>query len=94
MKKYLLPEKGNYYKAELHIHTTVSDGTNTPEELKKLHKEQGYSIIAITDHDILLPHNELTDENFLAITAAEWKVYESDGLSWAHGGWKAYHINV
>ena len=39
MKKYLLPEKGNYYKAELHIHTTVSDGTNTPEELKKLHKE-------------------------------------------------------
>ncbi|MBO4411173.1 MAG: PHP domain-containing protein [Lachnospiraceae bacterium] len=86
MKKNLLPEKGSFYKAELHIHTTISDGTSTPEELKKLHQEQGYSIIAITDHNILLPHNELTDENFLAITAAEWSVYENDE--------KAYHINV
>ena len=35
MKKYLLPENGNFYKANLHCHTTVSDGNWTPEEVKK-----------------------------------------------------------
>ena len=28
------------------------------------------------------------------ITATEFKVYEEDGLSWKHGGWKAYHFNL
>ena len=29
----LLPESG-YYKANLHCHTTISDGEFTPEEIK------------------------------------------------------------
>ena len=35
---YLLPgseQKGSYYKANLHCHTTFSDGRLTPEEVKK-----------------------------------------------------------
>ena len=35
MKKFLLPESGNYYKANLHCHSTYSDGRLTPEELKE-----------------------------------------------------------
>ena len=31
MRKYLLPENGNFYKANLHCHTTVTDGELTPE---------------------------------------------------------------
>ena len=34
MKKYLLQENGNFYKANLHCHSIVSDGAFTPEELK------------------------------------------------------------
>ena len=34
MKKFLLPETGNYYKANLHCHTNISDGNLTPEEMK------------------------------------------------------------
>ena len=30
MKKFLLPENGNFYKANLHCHTTISDGRLTP----------------------------------------------------------------
>ena len=30
---YLLPEKGNFYKANLHCHTVVSDGALTPEQV-------------------------------------------------------------
>ena len=31
MKHYLLPESGRFYKANLHTHTTCSDGCKTPE---------------------------------------------------------------
>ena len=34
MRKYLLPEGGNFYKANLHCHTVLSDGAMTPEEVK------------------------------------------------------------
>ena len=40
MKKYLLPEKGTFYKANLHSHSTVSDGGWTPEEMKERYIEK------------------------------------------------------
>ncbi len=39
-------------KADLHIHTTNSDGTCTPEEVVCEAVNKGLSAIAITDHDI------------------------------------------
>lgn len=68
---YLLPENGNLYKANLHCHSTISDGKFTPEELKKMYMERGYHAIAYTDHQVCVPHNELTDENFVALTGLE-----------------------
>ena len=53
MRKYLLPKDGTFYKANLHCHSTVSDGALTPEELKKAYMAEGYSIIAYTDHNVL-----------------------------------------
>jgi len=37
--------------ADLHLHTTASDGTCNPEELVKLAARVGLAAIAITDHD-------------------------------------------
>lgn len=75
MKKYLLPKTGNFYKANLHCHTIVSDGKKTPEEVKELYMKKGYSIVAYTDHAILIPHHhELSDENFLALNGVELEV--------------------
>ena len=79
MKKYLLPTK-NCYKANLHCHTTVSDGAFTPEELKEAYKSQGYQIVAFTDHEVLVPHTELCDGEFLALTGYEAHVYGDDKL--------------
>jgi len=42
MRKYLLPESGNFYKANLHCHSTLSDGNLTPEQLKKAYMDKGY----------------------------------------------------
>ena len=71
MKKYLLPAQGRDFKANLHCHTTFSDGECTPEEIKKIYRERGYSVVAFTDHDILIPHDELNDEDFLALHGFE-----------------------
>ena len=76
MKIYLLPESGNFYKANLHCHTTLSDGGSTPEQVKETYKAMGYSIVAYTDHDILIPHDDLNDENFLALHGFEMEINE------------------
>src|SRR3990172_5213380 len=39
-------------KIDLHLHTTYSDGTKTPEELISYIKEFGVGTASITDHDI------------------------------------------
>jgi predicted metal-dependent phosphoesterase TrpH len=37
-------------KGGLHCHTTRSDGRGTPEEVIRLHHENGYDFLALTDH--------------------------------------------
>ena len=93
MKKYLIPQNGRFYKANLHTHSTVSDGHLTPEEIKRVYMENGYSIVAFTDHEILLPHNELTDENFWAVTGTElaFNLYPEDKNGYPHI--RTYHLN-
>ena len=59
------------YSIDLHIHSTVSDGSWTPEQLKEEYSKRGYSIIAYTDHGKLITHNELTDARFLALNGLE-----------------------
>ncbi len=76
MKKYLLPAKGRFYKANLHAHSTISDGRLTPEELKAAYKSHGYSVLSITDHDIMVPHHDLTDPDFLMLTGFEMEFNE------------------
>lgn len=82
MKKYLLPQNGNFYKANLHCHTNLSDGSYSPEEVKSLYKKLGYSIVAYTDHDILIPHDDLNDENFLALHGFEIEINEEGSNPW------------
>lgn len=39
------------FEVDYHIHTTYSDGALKPVEIVKKRKNEGYDIIAITDHD-------------------------------------------
>ena len=78
MKKYLIPQEGKFFKANLHCHSTVSDGKLTPEEIKEMYRKMGYSVVAFTDHDVMIPHADLNDEEFLALNGYELEVCEDD----------------
>ncbi len=77
MKKYLLPAEGKFYKANLHSHSTVSDGRLTPAQMKEIYRERGYSILCCTDHEKMVPHHELTDDDFLMLTGFEMSFEET-----------------
>lgn len=84
MKKYLLPHNGRFYKANLHCHTTISDGKLTPEQVKAAYKGHGYCVVAFTDHDVMIPHPELADEDFLPLNGYEMEIDEDpvEGRNW------------
>ena len=66
-----LARNGNWYKGNLHTHSTMSDGELTPEELKDLYKKNGYSFLAITDHNVYGKRLDLNEEDFLIIPGTE-----------------------
>jgi hypothetical protein len=70
MKTYFDSSK-KQYKANLHCHTTTSDGRAAPETVKEEYKKRGYSVVAYTDHEHLFNYKHLTDEDFIAINGFE-----------------------
>lgn len=90
---YLLPEEGQFYKANLHCHSVISDGDLTPEQLKEAYRKQGYSVVAFTDHNRYRWHRELDDPEFLSLAAMEVNIdqFPRSGQDWPN--LKVYHLN-
>lgn len=88
--KHLLPRVNKYFKANLHTHSTVSDGRLSPQAVKDHYKAHGYSILSLTDHNIVVDHSDLNEENFLMLTGAEFNINEAD-IPTSH--YKTYHLN-
>lgn len=80
MRKYLLPDSGKFYKVNMHSHTTLSDGRQTPEEVKQAYKDNGYSAVAFTEHTHLHDVSHLTDESFVALTSYEMAFSDSKSV--------------
>lgn len=93
MKNILFPTAGHIYKANLHTHTTWSDGEFTPQEIKQLYKARGYQIVAFSDHEVCLDHSDLNDPEFLALTAYEMAVNPSGCRDRAFHE-PCYHLNL
>jgi predicted metal-dependent phosphoesterase TrpH len=56
------------YKANLHTHTTLSGGTDQPQDVIDLYRNMGYGILALTDHD----------DDSVAATTWSWQSYGKD----------------
>ena len=67
----LLPENRKSYKVNMHCHTDISDGKQTPQEVKELYQSKGYSAVCFTDHEILIGHEDLCDDDFIALHGYE-----------------------
>ncbi|NCA19086.1 MAG: PHP domain-containing protein, partial [Actinobacteria bacterium] len=48
---------------DLHSHTHVSDGQDSPRELVEYAKEAGVAVLAITDHDTLNGWQQIQDSS-------------------------------
>ena len=90
--KILLSNNRKRYKANLHCHTTLSDGNHSPEEIKELYKKNGYHIVAFTDHDKFIPQNQLTDNEFLALNGVEFAINQKNIARIQNQ--KTYHFNA
>ena len=76
---YLISPHKNQYKANLHCHSTLSDGKRTPRELKEDYKAHGYHILAITDHEVPKDHSVMSEPGFLMLTGYENYIRTTEG---------------
>jgi predicted metal-dependent phosphoesterase TrpH len=85
-KKFINPfmVQGNWYKANLHTHTTLSDGdVNLPVRIQQ-YKDKGYNVLAVSDHWKTNDISGLSTRDLLIISAIE--------LNEKRGGVVPYHL--
>lgn len=70
-------------KIDLHMHTTVSDGTDTPEEILEKVKAADIAVFSITDHDAVksgeIIRSILKKDDPLFITGVEFSCKDDEG---------------
>ena len=79
--------KNKMLKGGLHCHTTRSDGRVTPEDVMKMHKENGYDFLALTDHRIYNMKNFAPE---LGLTIIPGMEFDNIGLPADHG-FRCFH---
>lgn len=76
-------EKYRLGNIDLHLHTTVSDGSDTPAELKRKVKEARIKLFSVTDHDAVkgcgMVKESLTEDDPFFITGAEFSTRDEHG---------------
>lgn len=65
---------GSYRKAQLHCHTTCSDGRESPRTVLERYHAKAYTFVVFTDHNTVTACDELNDSTFLALPGVETTV--------------------
>lgn len=74
----------NRQKVNLHLHTSLSDGSRSVEEAARIYRGAGYDAIAVTDHWKVYPTSEF--EGMTLISGVEYNIGGTDC------GTGVYHI--
>jgi hypothetical protein len=68
----LLPftNPGRFYKGNLHLHSTRSDGTMTPSDVIAAYRSRGYHFVSLTDHFLPDTHfrKDAPAESFITVS--------------------------
>ena len=75
---------GHWIKANLHAHTTNSDGLLSPKDVVKFYKQRGYKVISITDHEKV---TRIRDKELIIIPGSEVAI-ETTSLN------SSYHLVI
>jgi len=65
-----IPE-GNFYKGNIHTHTTRSDGRTEPDDMINEYKKRGYNFLILTEHNRYTHLTGYDDENFILLPGME-----------------------
>jgi hypothetical protein len=77
VRNFPFDQAGNFFKGNLHCHSTNSDGLLSPAEISAAYRDRDYDFLAITDHFIARYGFPLTDsscyrtKDFTTIIGAE-----------------------
>lgn len=70
MIRKLLEDRGSWYRGNLHMHTTRSDGALDRDAAIRLYADRGYDFVAVTDHRINGEEESLPD--ITVLSGSEW----------------------
>lgn len=62
---------GQWYKANLHAHSTESDGKLPPAQKAAHYRRMGYQVLALTDHEKVVPAAQYNASDFLCLEGLE-----------------------
>lgn len=68
----LFTQNVRYYKAQMHCHSSRSDGQLSPLEVANEYKNRGYEILFISDHNIMTPADSINIPGLLCFNAEEY----------------------
>ena len=75
---YTDKQGNNWYKIGLHVHTNLTDGRKSPEEVAKIYKDAGFDAIALTDHWLFGGEDEI--EGLKIISGCEYNLGGADTI--------------
>ena len=61
----------SYHKAQLHCHSTNSDGAMNPATMAQEYINRGYEIVCLTDHNYMTPANTYSQSGLVTINSEE-----------------------
>ena len=76
---------GQWFRGNLHTHTTASDGELSPQVTVEMYAQHGYDFLAISDHNTIVDPDELDPLGMMLLPAAE---YSAPGAGLGQG----YHL--
>ncbi len=62
---------GQDRKAQLHCHTTASDGQWAPQAVVERYRSRGFSFVALTDHNVVTDATGLSDHEVCVVSGVE-----------------------
>ncbi len=77
--------QGEWFRGNLHTHTTASDGELTPDAAAELYAQHGYDFLAISDHNVVVDPEDVDGHGMVLLPAAE---YGAPGAGLGQG----YHL--